>query len=58
LRLSARVRELQVQVSRLNNQDTTAGRTATNDACVVNLYAEVRRILSMNENGSYSVIYG
>ena len=58
LRLSARVRELQVQVSRLTNQDTTAGRTATNDSCVVNLFAEIRKILSMNSDGSYSVIYG
>ena len=57
LRIGARVRELQVQVSRLNNQDTTAGRTATNDACVVNLFAEVRKVLSMNANG-YTVIYG
>ena len=57
LRIGARVRELQVQVSRLNNQDTTAGRTATNDACVVNLFAECRKILSMNANG-YTVIYG
>jgi hypothetical protein len=38
LRIGARVRELQIQLSRLNNQDTTAGRTATNDACVVNLF--------------------
>ena len=57
LRIGARVRELQVQVSRLNNQDTTAGRTATNDACVVNLFAEVRKVLSMNADG-YTVIYG
>lgn len=58
IRLGARVRELQVQVSRLCNQDTTALRTATNDACVVNMYAEVRKVLSMTPNGRYTIIYG
>jgi len=57
LRIGARVRELQIQLSRLNNQDTTAGRTATNDACVINLFAEVRKVISMGAEG-YTVIYG
>lgn len=58
IRLGARVRELQVQVSRINNQDQTARRTATNDACVINMYAEIRRVLSMTPNGRYNLIYG
>lgn len=57
LRIGARVRELQVQVSRLNNQDTTVAKNSTNAACVVNLYAEVRRVMTMNADG-YTVIYG
>tara|TARA_R110002167_G_scaffold103655_1_gene267991 strand:- start:1738 stop:3063 length:1326 start_codon:yes stop_codon:yes gene_type:complete len=57
LRIGARVRELQVQVSRLNNQDTTVAKNATNAACVINLYAEVRKVMTMNAAG-YTVIYG
>ena len=57
LRIGARVRELQVQVSRLNNQDTTVAKNSTNAACVVNLYAEVRKVMTMNAAG-YTVIYG
>tara|TARA_R110002012_G_scaffold3673_2_gene17255 strand:+ start:1418 stop:2671 length:1254 start_codon:yes stop_codon:yes gene_type:complete len=57
IRIGARVRELQVQVSRLNNQDTTVAKNSTNAACVVNLYAEVRKVMTINADG-YTVIYG
>lgn len=59
IRLGARVSELQVQLSRINNNDAAAsGKTPTNDPCVINLYAEARKILTMNKDMTYTVVYG
>lgn len=58
IRIGARVRELQIQLSRLNNWNTTANaKSATNAACVVNLYAEIKKMLEVSGAG-YNVVYG
>lgn len=55
VRLGARVAELQISLSRITNQDTSA-RDTTNAAQTINLYAEVRKVLVANANG-YNITY-
>ena len=50
IRVGARVSELQVQLSRLNNQDTSTTKTPTNSALTINLYAEVQKQLTVMGN--------
>ena len=50
IRVGARVSELQVQVSRLNNQDTSTTKTPTNSALTINLFAEVQKQLTVMGN--------
>ena len=53
--VGARIADLQLTLSRTNNQDTNP-RDATNAALVVNLYADIEKVIVFN-GGQYSVIY-
>ena len=55
VRIGARVAELQVQISRITNQDTSI-RNSTNAAMTINLYGEIRKALTASANG-YDIIY-
>ena len=54
--IGARVADLQLSISRTNNADATAKKAPTNNAIQVNMYAEVRKVITF-QNGGYSVIY-
>ena len=58
VRLGARVADLQINISRVNNSDTST-KSATNDGIVCNLYAEVKKAMALGASAgaSYRIIY-
>lgn len=58
VRLGARVADLQINISRVNNNDTST-KSATNDGIVCNLYAEVKKAMALGASAgaSYRIIY-
>lgn len=55
VRLGARVAELQIQIGRVNNNDTSA-LSPTNQAMNINLYAETLKVLSVSQ-GRYRIAF-
>lgn len=58
VRLGARVADLVVNISRVNNRDSST-KSATNDGIVCNLYGEVKKALAIGASSSagYRIIY-
>ena len=58
VRLGARVADLQINISRVNNSDTST-KSATNDGIVCNLYAEVKKAMALGASAgsAYRIVY-